>query len=320
MTRKPYVFIGSSSEGKDIATAIKENLDNDADVVVWDQNAFELSRTYLESLEKQMHLADFAIMVLTGDDITISRTEEKASPRDNVLFELGLAIGSIGRDRCYFVYDDSKEFKLPSDLMGVNGATYRLQDSGNYMASLGSASNKIRSMIRYLGPRFKMPPETQEVYRDLLSFCEKIEGDWWERIMHDSRIAISHLRIFLDKQTATLKMEGRSYDVNGNNTAFWSSNSVSINNKERKILYFWKGTHPSQSATPFEGVGDILFYETGGEIKEGQGEFSDINILDLKSIHKKPFFLNKCTNEEITIMNAGDKNKISELVIKKIGE
>ena len=62
MTRKPYVFIGSSSEGKDIATAIKENLDNDADVVVWDQNAFELSRTYLESLEKQMHLADFAIV------------------------------------------------------------------------------------------------------------------------------------------------------------------------------------------------------------------------------------------------------------------
>ena len=77
MKIKPYVFIGSSSEGLSIANAIKENLDNDADIVVWNQNAFELSSTYLESLVKQMHKADFALLVLTQDDITISRNQKK---------------------------------------------------------------------------------------------------------------------------------------------------------------------------------------------------------------------------------------------------
>ena len=112
MPDKPYIFIGSSSEGLQIARAIKENLDSDADIVIWNQSAFDLGTTYLESLLKQMHKADFAILILTQDDITISRSQKKLSPRDNILFELGMAIGSIGRERCYFVYDNSKDFKL----------------------------------------------------------------------------------------------------------------------------------------------------------------------------------------------------------------
>ena len=318
MKIKPYVFIGSSSEGLSIANAIKENLDNDADIVVWNQNAFEIGSTYLESLLKQMHKADFAILVLTQDDITISRNQKKPSPRDNVLFELGLAIGSVGKDRCYFVYDNSKEFKLPSDILGIKGATYKLQASGNLTASVGTASNKIRDMINNLGLRFKIEPSTVNAYSELFTFFEKVQGCWWERVKPDTDTAISFLRISLDKQDLVLKLNGRSFDTNGNYTAFWESNASSINYKERKILYYWTGSFPLNPAEPFEGVGEISFFESDGELKAGLGTFSNINVTDLKSISKKSFELRRSTKEETAIMDSNDKKKICSLILDKI--
>ena len=40
---------------------------------------------------------DFAVMILSPDDMTESRDQSYASPRDNVLFELGLFMGRLGR-------------------------------------------------------------------------------------------------------------------------------------------------------------------------------------------------------------------------------
>ncbi len=315
---KPYVFIGSSSEGLEIARAIKENLDNDADIVVWNQNTFEIGSTYLESLSKQMHKADFAILVLTQDDITISRNQKKTSPRDNVLFELGLAIGTIGRERCYFVYDNSKDFKLPSDLSGVNGATYRVQESGNLTASLGTAANMIRNMIKNLGLRFKIQPAAIYAYGELFNFCEKVEGCWWERVKPDTAAAISFVRIYLDRQTLTLKLKGRSFDTEGNYIAFWESNAASINLKERKVLYYWTGSFPSSPSEPFEGFGEISLFESVTEFKEGVGVFTNINVTDIKSISKKSFEMRRSTREEISIMESNDKKKICTLILDKI--
>jgi hypothetical protein len=318
MKSKPYVFIGSSSEGLQIASAIKANLDNDADLVIWNQNAFEIGITYLESLQKQMHKADFAILVLTEDDITISRNQKKPSPRDNVLFELGLAIGQLGRERCFFVYDNSKDFKLPSDLSGINGATYRVQESGNLTASLGTACNKIREMLYQLDVRFKIEPTTVDSYHKLYSFCKKIEGCWWERIKPDTQTALSFVRIYVDKENIGLKFEGRSFDGNGNYTAFWESNASSINHKERKVLYYWTGGFPLNPSEPYEGVGEISFFESGSEFETAVGVFSNINITDLKSISKKSFELRRSTNEEIKIMDSNDKKKICSLIVNKI--
>ena len=45
---------------------------------------------------------DFAVLVLTPDDITLSRGTTIASPRDNAIFELGLFMGTNGRNRTFF--------------------------------------------------------------------------------------------------------------------------------------------------------------------------------------------------------------------------
>ena len=72
--------------------------------------------TSLESLVERLDDFDFAALILTPDDVTISRDEEMQAPRDNVLLELGLFIGAIGRERSFIVYDRGSNLKLPSDL------------------------------------------------------------------------------------------------------------------------------------------------------------------------------------------------------------
>ena len=97
MTTRPFVFVGSSSEGLSVAKALQSGLAEAADITLWAQGIFQPSYGYLESLVKALDQADFAILILTPDDTTASREQELNSPRDNVIFELGLFIGRLGR-------------------------------------------------------------------------------------------------------------------------------------------------------------------------------------------------------------------------------
>src|SRR5690349_11927339 len=92
---RPSVFIGSSSEGLKIARAVQANLDDAAETTLWSQGVFGLSEGTLESLVDRSQDFDFAILVLTPDDLIESRTRRAAAPRDNVLFELGLFTGCL---------------------------------------------------------------------------------------------------------------------------------------------------------------------------------------------------------------------------------
>jgi hypothetical protein len=82
----------------------------------------------------------------------LSREKIKSSPRDNVLLELGLFIGALGRKRTFIVYDRRSGIELPSDLAGVTPATYQEHTSGNLKSSLGAPCTLIKDAIRSLGP------------------------------------------------------------------------------------------------------------------------------------------------------------------------
>jgi hypothetical protein len=147
------MFIGSSAEGLPVAEAIQINLDYACEVTIWSQGVFGLGQGTLEALVDRLDGFDFAALVLTPDDITISRDEELQSPRDNVLLELGLFIGALGRERTFIVYDRKTPMKLPSDLAGVTPATYEIHSSGNLQSSLGAATTLIKGTIENLGKR-----------------------------------------------------------------------------------------------------------------------------------------------------------------------
>jgi hypothetical protein len=152
----PRVFIGSSTEGLRVAKTIQLLLDHTCEVSIWSQGVFGLGEGSLEALVNSLDLFDFAILVLTPDDLVETRGNVRQAPRDNVLLELGLFIGFLGRDRSFAVYERSANLHLPTDLAGVTMATYKLHESGNLRSSLGAATTLIEEVIDRLGRRNKI--------------------------------------------------------------------------------------------------------------------------------------------------------------------
>lgn len=150
---RPSIFIGSSKEGLPIAEAIQLGLDQDCQVTIWSQGVFGLSRGTLETLAEAVNRFDYAILVLTPDDLTLSRDHISPSPRDNVLLELGMFIGAIGRRRSFIVHDRTKDLKLPSDLAGITPATFAPHDDKNLIAALGPVCTQVKQVVQELGLR-----------------------------------------------------------------------------------------------------------------------------------------------------------------------
>jgi predicted nucleotide-binding protein len=121
---KPSLFIGSSSEGIEFARAVRSLLTQDAEVTVWKEGFFSLGSTYIETLMNSLPRFDFAILVFTPDDLVNSREVEVFGPRDNVIFELGLFMGRLGRSRTFILHQADARLKIPTDLSGVTMATY----------------------------------------------------------------------------------------------------------------------------------------------------------------------------------------------------
>ncbi|HEX6184309.1 MAG TPA: nucleotide-binding protein [Pyrinomonadaceae bacterium] len=162
---KASVFIGSSSEGLEVARAIGEGLECCAEPILWDEDVFEFGRGYLEELVAELEKHDFAILVLTPDDIVESRGDSQKSPRDNVLFECGLFMGRLGRERTFIVCDRSTKMKLPSDLAGVSLISY----DGRRMAD--APSSAVRGACMRINRVLKKP-----IHREL-------SGKWKSRYL-----------------------------------------------------------------------------------------------------------------------------------------
>ena len=153
---RPTTFIGSSVEGLPIAEALQQNLDRAAQCVLWSQGVFGLMSGTLEALVTQLQTFDFAVLVLTPDDMVTARDDTKPVARDNVLFEFGLFIGALGRERTFGIYERNSGIKLPSDLAGVTLADFETPNNGNLRAALGAASTELKQVITNLGVRPKL--------------------------------------------------------------------------------------------------------------------------------------------------------------------
>jgi hypothetical protein len=151
--KKPRLFIGSSVEGKDIADMLHVGLEYEVEVTVWHQGVFGLSNGSLESIVNAARedKFDFAALVLTPDDLVSKRGETVSSSRDNVIFELGLFMGALGRDRTFIVYCRDNPLELPSDLAGVTPATFAKRQDGNLHAALGPVCTQIKNAIKKIG-------------------------------------------------------------------------------------------------------------------------------------------------------------------------
>src|SRR5262249_4808474 len=104
----------------------------------------------------------FAILVLTPDDLRFKGSDQRHVPRDNVMFELGLFMGSLGRSRTFAICSDISSLALASDLAGITVARFGHGDAArNVTAALRPACFQLRQCICQLGPRVRTSADDQ---------------------------------------------------------------------------------------------------------------------------------------------------------------
>ncbi|UXZ55956.1 nucleotide-binding protein [Halomonas sp. 7T] len=150
--RKPRLFIASSAESLPIAEAVNVNLDHDFEVTIWKNGTFKLSSSTIEDLVEKSSAVDFALFIFAPDDISIIRSRSKHVVRDNVIFEMGLFVGAIGKSRSFVLKPRDVDMHLPTDLLGVTPADYDASRSdGDLVSATNRACSLIKSEVERLG-------------------------------------------------------------------------------------------------------------------------------------------------------------------------
>ena len=149
---KQTVFLGSSGEAAWIAKEIEGAFRSSNSIALdawYHFGSWDAGRATLEVLEKRLEEADFAILVLSDDDLTVSRgSVPTPAPRDNVLLELGLFMGRLGRDRAFFLFPKTGGIKIPSDLYGITGFPYEIHDRGHPQREISPICTDIEKRIQ----------------------------------------------------------------------------------------------------------------------------------------------------------------------------
>jgi hypothetical protein len=115
---KPKIFIGSSTAGYEIAEKVKIHLSRIGDCFLWkDAGVWEPNRSTFDNLLRMANYFDFGIFVATADDLTLTNDKMVIEPRDNVILEMALFLGAMGRDKSFLLVEGG--IKLPSDFNGI---------------------------------------------------------------------------------------------------------------------------------------------------------------------------------------------------------
>ncbi|GFE87311.1 TIR domain-containing protein [Steroidobacter agaridevorans] len=146
------LFVISSVECLEVARAIENAFAHDPFLtILWTDGVFRVTNYTLQDLEDQVDQSDFAVAIAHSDDLTHSREQTWPAPRDNVIFELGLFMGRLGRNRAILMEPREEKLKLPSDLAGVHTIAYRYERGQNAAALMAPACNALRDHIMRLG-------------------------------------------------------------------------------------------------------------------------------------------------------------------------
>ncbi len=147
------VFLISSAESLEVARIIQNSFAHDKFLpVLWTDGVFRVASYPMQSLIDEVTDSDFAIAIAHGDDTTSTRGKEWPVPRDNVIFELGLFMGRLGKDRAILMEPRDEGVKLPSDLTGITTIPYRYEVGRDSVAMMAPACNVLREHILRLGP------------------------------------------------------------------------------------------------------------------------------------------------------------------------
>lgn len=138
-----------------IAKEIRRRLSSVADVLLWD-NAFDAGTWLLGGILNRAQQSDFGIFVIREDDTARIKCTKYTTVRDNVLFEAGVFMGTLGPDRTVLLWPSAHaQLRLPTDLEGLIRETYTPSQSPRTMPDIKSALVSIRRRVERLGPALR---------------------------------------------------------------------------------------------------------------------------------------------------------------------
>lgn len=139
----PKLFIGSSTRAYDTATKIKNCLSTVADCTLWKEpEVWEPNKSTFDNLLRMAGYFDFGVFVATADDLTLVSDKLVFEPRDNVILEMALFLGAMGRHKSFLLVEEG--IKLPSDFDGIYMPRFNSKDD----ASIERACNELVGTIR----------------------------------------------------------------------------------------------------------------------------------------------------------------------------
>ncbi len=303
---KPSVFIGSSSEGLPIAERIKKELEGGdfCSVKIWKEGLFQLNKSYLDSLLKSTIQFDFAILVLTPDDLTIRRHKTSKVARDNVIFELGLFVGRLGLHRAFIMSDES--VKILSDFSGIEIATFRMRGGAIHAASFAKACARIRDAIcrNYQQSELTLLPSTAMAVGYYMNFVKRVHEEVFVRDMplmiykspiHErvSRLTIVIPRAFSDLEERNFKDTIENREMK----------RVTLETQTREYPFYLRGEYKAGSPLELYDIPTTLRASMKaiklylGKTSIGKGE--DEECLERREIHNFAETLRRLIGDEL---------------------
>lgn len=78
-------------------------------------------QSVFDALNDCTNSAECAIILLSADDITLDKKDLQMyyRARQNVIFEMGLFAGHLGKDKVIVLYEKNDKFEFPSDINGI---------------------------------------------------------------------------------------------------------------------------------------------------------------------------------------------------------
>jgi hypothetical protein len=120
---KSKIFIASSEITSDFATMLRDELNKKGycEANTWKDAiaAAAGAQGKLELLDKWVKEYDYAVIIFSKADMLVKDSGEDPKSRDDCVFEAGLFMAAIGRNRCVLLSSVEKN-ELPSDLGGIN--------------------------------------------------------------------------------------------------------------------------------------------------------------------------------------------------------
>ena len=219
--KKVSIIYGGS--GREYAQTLRkkiENVSNEERFPICAKiiNDRVLTRELLHDVMKLFKESDFCVAFFTKDDSCIVEKSQKKRLRQNVVFELGMALIELGRERCIFLSDfdvDDPDFELPSDMNSLEILNFNNSDVNSV---LDDVIDKILHLSR----------------QSIISGHKTDKIPRSDHLLTRSDYRIDYENIFVERPL-TLASEGQAFF--NDTLTYWRDECESLPHFDEKCIY-----------------------------------------------------------------------------------